>query len=53
MLVQRRATFAECPQGGDSMCTYDALVRAAKVLTRTVPRNLWATTLFLRVPESH
>ena len=50
MLVQRRATYEDCPSGGDPMCTYDALLAAHRIIVKDLPRAAWSTTLFFQVP---
>jgi hypothetical protein len=50
MLVQRRS--ADAPFLADPMCTYDAVVAAWGILASPIPRPLWPTTLFFRVPAN-
>ena len=50
MLVQRRGSYADCPEGSDPMCTYDALRAAQRIIEARIPTSKWRHTTFFQVP---
>ena len=51
MVVQRRFSYAEVAKDSDHLCTYDAIMRVWPILALSVPREQWATTMFLRIAD--